>query len=308
MNRLPISARFRRVSGLALALTLIFALLLSGCAAPAAAPAEEAPAADAGAAEAEGGDSMVTVFGETLPEDALPYDQQVFRTGFDNTASATTFDFFNVVYQRYCHGDAFSNTFGDPLVELDTDFNLVPAAAESWEVSEDGRVWTFHIMPGQVWSDGTPLTAYDYEATFRLGASPEHGWDFAWFHSFLGPGGIKNWSKAIAGEVPVEELGIRAVDDLTLEIETEEPFPPLPGTMKFSWVMQKAALEEHGPFYNSDPATHVTSGPFTLRTVIAFVITIRLRISPGTFVSQQSNIPTSEQLSSLTNSFEALKK
>ena len=61
-------------------------------------------------------------------------------------ANATTFDFFTAVYQRYCDGDHFSNTFGDPLVELDTDFNLVPAAAESWEVSEDGRVWTFKLQ------------------------------------------------------------------------------------------------------------------------------------------------------------------
>ena len=122
------------------------------------------------------------------------------------------------------------------------------------------------------------MTAYDYEATFRLGASPEHGWDFAWFHSFLGPGGIKNWSKVIAGEVPVEELGIRAVDDLTLEVETEEPFPPLPGTMKFSWVMQKTALEEHGPLYNSDLATHVTSGPFKL-----------VEFDPGNFIAIEAN-------------------
>ncbi len=265
MNQMPSRARFGRMSGLALALTLIFALLLSGCAAPAAAPAaEEAPAADAGSAEAESGDAYVTVFGETLPEGALPYDQQVYRTGFNNTANATTFDFFAAVYQRYCATDHFSTTFGDVLVELDKDFNLVPAAAESWDVSEDGRTWTFKLKPGQVWSDGTPLTAYDYEATFRLGASPDHGWDFAWFHSFLGPGGIKNWSKVVAGELPVEELGIRAVDDLTLEVESEEPFPPLPGTMKFSWVMQKKALEEHGPLYNSDLATHVTSGPFKL--------------------------------------------
>ena len=77
MNRLPSSARFRRVSGLVFALTLIFALLLSGCAAPAAAPAEEAPAADAGGEAAADMADNVTVFGETLPDDALPYDQQV---------------------------------------------------------------------------------------------------------------------------------------------------------------------------------------------------------------------------------------
>lgn len=263
-NRLHPRRKIRSLLG-PVALLLVLAML-AGCAAPAAAPAD-APAADDGAAvseDAAGGDAYTTIFGEQLPDDALPYDQQIYRTGFNNTANATTFDFFTAVYQRYCAGDHFSNTFSDPLVELDKDFNLIPAAAESWDVSDDGRVWTFKLRPGQVWSDGTPLTAYDYEATFRLGASPDHAWDFAWFHSFLGPGGIKNWSKVVAGELPVEELGIRAVDDLTLEVESEEPFPPLPGTMKFSWTLQKAALEAHGPFYNNDLETHVSSGPFTL--------------------------------------------
>ena len=116
----------------------------------------------------EAADPYVTVFGETLPEGAAPYEEQVLRMASDPTLPSTTFDFFAAVYQRYCHSDYFSNTFGDPLVELDTDFNLVPAAAESWEVSEDGRVWTFRLRPGQMWSDGTPLTAADYEATFRL--------------------------------------------------------------------------------------------------------------------------------------------
>ncbi len=174
--------------------------------------------------------------------------------------SASTFDFPVAVYNRYCLADLFQDT----LVSLDKDFNVIPGAAESWDVSEDGKVWTFHLRPGQVWSDGTPLTAYDYEATFRLTATPEHGWDFSWFYSFLADGGIKNWSKIIAGELPPEELGVRAVDDLTLEVETEDVFPPLPGVMKFAFTLQKKALEEHGPYYNSSLETSVSSGPFVL--------------------------------------------
>ena len=261
MNQMPSRARFGRMSGLALALTLIFALLLSGCAAPAATPAEEAPAADAGGEAAADMADNVTVLGETLPDDALPYEDQVYRVACNINESATTFDFANAVYQRYAPiGDLFQDT----LVSLDKDFNVIPGAAESWSVSEDGKTWTFKLRPDQVWSDGTPLTAYDYEATFRLTASPEHAWDFTWFYSFLGEGGIKNWSKIIAGELPVEELGVRAIDDLTLEVETEGVFPPLPGVMKFAFTLQKAALEEHGPFYNSSLETSVSSGPFIL--------------------------------------------
>ncbi len=173
-----------------LPLLLLLGLLLQACV-PAAAPAAQDQASGEAA---EGGN--VNVYGEELPADARPYDEQVYREAYDINQSASTFDFSVAVYNRYCLSDLFQDT----LVSLDKDFNVIPAAAESWDVSEDGKIWTFHLRPGQVWSDGTPLTAYDYEATFRLTATPEHGWDFSWFYSFLADGGIKNWSKIIAGE------------------------------------------------------------------------------------------------------------
>jgi ABC-type transport system substrate-binding protein len=257
-NRVRSGPRFRLPFG-PLALIVVFSLLLSACAAPAA--PVEAPVAEGAADSAASGDAMTTIYGDALPEDALPYDQQVLRVPINISESATTFDFATAVYQRYA---GCSDWFQDTLVSLDKDFNVIPGAAESWSVSEDGKVWTFKLRPDQVWSDGTPLTAYDYEATFRLTATPEHAWDFSWFYSFLAEGGIKNWSKIIAGELPPEELGVRAVDDLTLEVETEGVFPPLPGVMKFAFTLQKAALEAHGPFYNSSLETSVSSGPFVL--------------------------------------------
>ena len=196
---------------------------------------------------------------QDLPEDALPAAEQVLRMPCDNSRNETTFDFAVSVYQRIC-GNALDNLFQDTLTDLDKDFNIIPAAAESWSASDDGLTWTFILRDGLKWSDGTPLTAYDYEATFRLEATPEHAWDFAWFYA----GVIKNWNEVIAGELPPEELGVKAIDDRTLEITTENVVPPLPGMMKFSFTLQKKALEEHGPYYNNDLATSVSSGPFVL--------------------------------------------
>ena len=263
MNRSNLHTKWSLV-----ALLLVFSLLLAACPAPAAvgpatddttASTESSDSSDSSADEsAAPADAMTTIFGETLPEDAAPYDEQVYRTACSTTANQTTFDFQVSVYSRYCLGDVFN----DPLIELDKDFNVVPAAAESWEVGDDGLTWSFHLRPDQVWSDGTPLTANDYVATFQYLADPEHAWDFAWFYN----GVIQNWEEVIAGELPKEELGVAAPDDLTFQIVTQQPFPPLPGMMKFGWTLQKKALEEHGPYYNSDPATSVSSGPYMLDT------------------------------------------
>ena len=150
---------------------------------------------------------MMTVFGEKLPDGALPYAEQVYREPCDITANQTTVDFMVAVYQRYCTGDS---SFSLALVDLDRDFNVIPMAAESWEVSEDGLTWTFHLRPGMMWSDDTPVTANDWVQTYRYAADPEHAWDFAWYYA----GVIKNWDEVIAGELPLEELGVTAVDDL----------------------------------------------------------------------------------------------
>ncbi len=80
-----------------------------------------------------------------------------------------TFDFAVAVYQRY---ECIADLFQDTLIDLDKDFNVIPASAESWSVDASGKYWTFKLRKGLQWSDGTPLTAADYEATFRYSADP----------------------------------------------------------------------------------------------------------------------------------------
>lgn len=238
-----------------MALLLLVALLLAACAS---APAAPAASDDGGAAEvAAPGAPVINALGKELPADAAPLDQQVLVYPYSGWKTFTTVDFFQAVYQR---ADALSDLMSDPLVRLDKDFQVIPGAATEWSVDESGLVWTFKLDPTLMWNDGTPVTADDYVATLRYGADPEHAWDFSWYYQ----GVVKNWTQAVNGEVPVEEIGIRAVDANTLEITTEMPAPFLPAMMLYSATMQKKALEEHGGFYNSDPATSVSSGPYKL--------------------------------------------
>ncbi|MCK6581220.1 MAG: peptide ABC transporter substrate-binding protein [Anaerolineae bacterium] len=215
------------------------------------------------ALSAQGGN--VDVYGRELPADAASYDMQVWTQLCDSTRTETSFMSAVTVYQRICGDTHMFDKLGDSLVDLDENLDLIPGAAESWEPSEDGLSWTFHLRPGQVWTDGTPLTAADYVATFRYMADPDHAYDFVW----MWQGIIKGWSEAVAGEITPEEIGMEAVDDLTLIIHTEGARPYLPGTVYFWPPLQAKALAEIGPNYVLDPATSVSSGPFVLKEFAA---------------------------------------
>ena len=94
----------------------------------------------------------------------------------ESTEKQVSFSSVVSVYARICGSDQF----GDSLVNLDENLNIIPGAAEKWEASADGLSWTFHLRPGQVWSDGTPLTANDYVASYRFMVDPKNAYDFVW--------------------------------------------------------------------------------------------------------------------------------
>ncbi len=207
-------------------------------------------------------DANKDVYGRDLPANAAPYDQQIMAGICESTNKEMSLSSVVSVYARICSSFGIFDKFGDSLVGLDENLNLIPGAAEKWEVSADGLSWSFHLRPGQVWSDGTPLTANDYVASYRFMVDPANAYDFVW----MWQGTIKNWSEAVAGEVKPEEIGVTAADDNTVVIYTNGPRPYLPGTVYFWPPLQAAALAKYGPGYINDPATSVSSGPFMLQS------------------------------------------
>ncbi|MEP7290846.1 MAG: peptide ABC transporter substrate-binding protein [Chloroflexota bacterium] len=203
--------------------------------------------------------SSVDIYGRPLPADAAPYEMQVWQVLCD--ASRTEIGLMSVVTvtRRICDLNG-ADKLSDSLVTLDENLNLVPAAAESWEILEDGLTWRFHLRPAQVWSDGTPLTATDYLATFRYMVNPATDYDSV----SLWSGVIGGWDEASAGTIPPDQIGVTAVDDLTLDITTVAPVSGFPA-LHFVAPLQAAALAQYGSArYTLDPATSVSSGPFIL--------------------------------------------
>ncbi len=133
-------------------------------------------------------------------------------------------------------------------------------AAESFETAPDGLSWTFTIREGHTWSDGTPVTAHDFVYAYQRILNPLTGAEYA---AILYP--IKNANPVNFGEVPVEELGVRAVDDRTLEIQLEYPAPFLPEmlTHQALFPVPKHLLESVGSDWVR-AGTMVSNGPYTL--------------------------------------------
>ena len=104
------------------------------------------------------------------------------------------------------------------LLEVDEAAGVVPALARRWDVSADGKRYTFHLRTGRRWSDGSPLTAGDFE--------------YAWKRNLaLGPSSpaplllnvLAHGREFSEGKAPVTDFGVRAVDDRTLEVRLEQP-------------------------------------------------------------------------------------
>jgi ABC-type transport system substrate-binding protein len=202
----------------------------------------------------------VDVYGRTLPADAAPYEMQTWREICNANRTEIALSSVVSVYQRICDLHGFDQ-FSDSLVQLDQNMQLFPGAAESWEPTEDGLGWIFHLRGDQMWNDGTPVTAMDWVRSYQFMADPVNAYDFVWM--WLGV--IEGWDEAVAGEISPAEIGVEALDDNTLLIRTQNPFPPLPATTMYWPPMQAASLGEPGawtPEYILDPATSVSSGPF----------------------------------------------
>ncbi len=92
--------------------------------------------------------------------------------------------------------------------------------AEGYTISSDGKKYTFKIKKGMKWSDGTVLNANDFEYAFKRLLNPETASKYAWLQF-----GIKNAQAYNSGKIKAEEVGVKAIDDLTLEINLENPTP-----------------------------------------------------------------------------------
>ena len=140
--------------------------------------------------------------------------------------------------------------------------NVKPGIAESWDESEDGLTYTFHLRKDAKWSDGEPITAADFEYSWKRLVNPETASPYAFIGDCL-----KNGQAIEQGKMDVEELGVKAVDDTTLEVTLEHPtsyFLSLIGSSGQFAPLRQDIVEKYGTDFAATSEKNVYSGPFVM--------------------------------------------
>ena len=130
------------------------------------------------------------------------------------------------------------------LVNQDGHGKPIPGVAQRWDTA-DNRIWTFTLRPDAHWSNGDPVTAQDFVYSWQRLVSPGTTSPFAWFAALAG---INNAQDIIDGKLPVEQLGVEAVDSRTLKITLNKPVPYFPSlTANFSlFPVHQKTVEKFG--------------------------------------------------------------
>jgi len=199
--------------------------------------------------------TMILVLALSFTVNGLAEDKKVFR--FAETGEPPNMDphhSFNPFTQNITYGTL------EGLTRL-RDGSVYPGMAESWDISEDGKTYTFHIRDAK-WSDGKAVTAQDFEYSFLRMFNPDTASDYGFFGMYV-VGGEDFWR---GDSTDASTVAIKSLDDKTLEIKLVTPLKfwlNLMGWSGFHPVRQDY-VEKYGDSYGADVDKQVFNGPFLL--------------------------------------------
>ncbi|MGL5425278.1 MAG: ABC transporter substrate-binding protein [Serratia fonticola] len=187
------------------------------------------------------------------------------------------------------------------LVSTDANGHLAPAVAENWE-NAGYQTWTFHLRPGAVWSDGSPVTAQDFVYSWQRLADPKTGSPYA---SYLQYARIENIDAILAGKKPPESLGVSAIDVKTLRVTLSEPVPYFVSMLSHTSMkpVKQSVVEKFGDKWTL-PQNYVGNGAYRLSE---WVVNERIVLerSPSywnngkTVIEQATFLPLSSEVSDI---------
>ena len=151
------------------------------------------------------------------------------------------------------------------LVSYDSEGGIVPGNAESWDINDDLTVFTFHLRDGLKWSDGSDLTAQDYVYSALRVLTPATTAQYLNMYTDYVVGAQEYYD----GTGSAEDVGVKALDDKTLEFTLKAPCPYFIDLVSM-WVfdpVQEATIEANGDKWTASADTYVSNGPFKVSEI-----------------------------------------
>ncbi len=147
------------------------------------------------------------------------------------------------------------------LTQYDDDLKPVPAIAERWEFSEDGKTITFYLRDDVTWTDGSPVTAGQFEYSWKRLLNPATAAQYAYFLF-----DVVNAYEYNSGKIKdPDRVGVRALSPTVLEVKLKRPVIYFPSITTFmvTFPQRRDLIERYGNRW-TDPENMVTNGPFRL--------------------------------------------
>jgi len=161
------------------------------------------------------------------------------------------------------------------LVNQDADGNTIPGVATSWE-TKDNKTFTFHLRKDAKWSNGDPVTAEDFVYSFKRAVDPATASPYSWYLEMTN---MVNAQEIIAGKKDKSTLGVKAIDDHTLEVKLTTAVPYFVMMMGHTTVkpVHQATVEKFGDQWTK-PENFVGNGAFTINK---WVVNERIELVPN---------------------------
>ncbi|MGE7915584.1 peptide ABC transporter substrate-binding protein [Lysinibacillus xylanilyticus] len=159
------------------------------------------------------------------------------------------------------------NSVFEGLYRIGPENTPVPGMAESYETSEDGTVYTFKLRQDAVWSNGTPVTAHDFEYAWKRAINPETQAIYSYLMlDIKNAASVQKEGDPLYGKV--DEIGVKALNDYTLEVQLNAPLPYFLSLTTYApfFPLNKEFTEAQGDQYALEAANMIYNGPFVMES------------------------------------------
>ncbi|NSW93020.1 MAG: peptide ABC transporter substrate-binding protein [Firmicutes bacterium] len=194
---------------------------------------------------------------DAMNEPSQPIEQKVI---YALSGEPETLDPTLNIYSR--SSKVLQNLFRG-LYKLDQNGNTVPAIAEGYEIDATNTIYTFKIRENAKWSDGKPVTAQDFEYAWKRVLDPKTASGASFYLYYIKNGKAYNEEKANP-----EDVGIKVIDDRTLEVTLENPTPYFLDLLCVTaYFPVRKDIVEGNEFWTKSASTYVCNGPFMLAEI-----------------------------------------